>query len=106
MVKRIECVVKGRVQRVTYRHFAAEEAKKLEITGVARNLSDGAVQIIAEGKEDALTAFIEELKKGPPLSKVERVDLEWREATGEFKIFFIDYNSAFDRIRSFVHRSV
>ena len=59
------CWVSGRVQGVFYRGSAQATARKFGITGYARNLADGRVEVLACGKSDQLEAFIEWLKVGP-----------------------------------------
>lgn len=92
MKKRIECSVFGRVQLVMYRDFATRKARGLGVVGEVANRADGSVRVVAEGEERALLDFIKELNKGSLLSHVEEVDVTWREATGEFADFTIDYS--------------
>lgn len=64
-------------------------ALKLDLTGCARNASDGTVKIIAEGQEENLEELINWCQTGSPFAKVERVEVEWKEATGCFKNFMV-----------------
>lgn len=66
-------VVHGRVQGVGYRYFVQSVAQKLGLSGSVRNLRDGSVECTAEGSDEALETLYGELKKGPPLSRVESV---------------------------------
>jgi len=52
--------------------FAKRAAEKLGLKGYAENLPDGTVKIIVEGEKDQIEDFIEECKRGPPLSEVEK----------------------------------
>jgi acylphosphatase len=63
-------VVAGRVQGVGYRYFVLREAESLGVTGFARNLPDGRVEVVAEGSEPALQAFEERLQEGPAFASV------------------------------------
>lgn len=83
MVKHINIKVYGRVQGIFFRTTAREEAEKLNITGFARNESDGSVYIEAEGDEDKLNKFLEWCHKGSPLAKVEKIET----TKGNFKKF-------------------
>lgn len=74
----------GRVQGVGYRAFCAHEASMLGLSGYARNLPDGRVQVLAEGDEGTLRQFIERLREGPPLSHVSGVTFRWEDHTGEY----------------------
>jgi acylphosphatase len=91
MQKRIECTVVGRVQMVMYRDFTVRNARAFELTGRVKNRDDGAVVVVAEGEESSLTLLVEKLTKGSILAHVERVDVVWKDATGEFTDFRIDY---------------
>ncbi len=66
--------VSGRVQRVGYRDWAVRTAQKLGVKGWVRNLTDGRVEMMVEGDEDALGALAEACRQGPPLARVEHVE--------------------------------
>jgi acylphosphatase len=65
--------VSGRVQGVSFRAFTYESATDLKLTGWVRNLTDGRVEIVAEGNEKAIGQLLEKVKKGPAASRVEGV---------------------------------
>lgn len=67
--------VAGRVQRVFYRHSAARKAQELGLVGFVRNEPDGTVYIEAEGNEAALGEFIKWCHQGPPLARVDHVEI-------------------------------
>ncbi len=67
--------VYGRVQGVYYRAWAKEKAVALGLTGFVQNESDGTVYIEAEGEEMALQTFADICLEGPPLARVDRVDV-------------------------------
>ena len=91
MRKAAHLFVEGRVQGVCYRMYASDEATRLGLTGWVRNLRDGAVEIVAEGEEEALTEFLEWCRRGPPYACVMRVREEYSDATDEFDSFRIGY---------------
>ena len=62
MRRRLECEISGRVQLVMYRDFAQRHARKLGLSGAARNLPDGRVGVVAEGEEEVLQQYLEILK--------------------------------------------
>lgn len=80
----------GLVQGVLYRDFTQKQAWLFSISGYSKNLPDGTVEVVAEGKEDRLKKFIETLKIGPSAAKVKEVTVEWGAATGEFPGFTIE----------------
>ncbi len=63
-------IVEGRVQGVGFRYNAALIAAKYKLTGYARNLINGSVELEAQGLNDNVSAFICEVKKGTPFAKV------------------------------------
>lgn len=66
-------VVNGRVQGVGYRYFALRTASDLGVSGFARNLPDGSVEVVAEASDAALAAFEAALRRGPSFSEVAEV---------------------------------
>lgn len=67
-------VVTGRVQQVGYRDWMVRKAQTLGLQGWVRNLSDGRVEMVACGEDDALAAFLDASHQGPYLARVENVD--------------------------------
>jgi acylphosphatase len=75
-MKHFSIRITGKVQGVFFRASAKEKADELKITGTARNNVNGSVSIEAEGEEQNLMHFAEWCKEGPPLSLVERCEIE------------------------------
>ena len=67
-------LIEGRVQRVGYRDWAVRTAHQLGVIGWVRNLRDGRVEILAEGKDVALDTFVDRCREGPATATVTRVD--------------------------------
>jgi len=67
-------LVAGRVQGVFFRASTAQRARELGVTGMARNLDDGRVEVIASGDADALAAMHTWLHQGPPAARVDIVE--------------------------------
>ena len=74
-------LVRGRVQGVGFRFFVEEAARSLGVAGFVRNLPDGRVEVLAQADGEQLTRLEEALRRGPPLARVE--DLEVRDAAAE-----------------------
>jgi len=66
--------VSGKVQGVFYRATCVRKAETLQLTGYARNLSDGRVEVLACGEAAAVAQFVAWLWEGSPASKVTAVD--------------------------------
>ena len=86
---RVELNIYGRVQGVWFRYETMEVANSLGIKGFVENMPDGSVHVIAEGEREKLEKLIDFCRKGPPLARVDKVDISWRESTGEFISFSI-----------------
>ena len=69
------CHVSGRVQGVFFRASTRDRARELGVTGYARNLPDGRVEVLACGKPDAVEALCRWLWQGSPSSQVTTVDV-------------------------------
>ncbi len=70
------CLVAGRVQGVFYRASARQRAVALGVSGHARNLADGRVEVLACGEPSAVQAFCDWLWQGSPSSQVTSVEIE------------------------------
>lgn len=68
--------VSGKVQGVFFRAAAKKQADKLHLTGYAKNLSDGRVEINATGEKQAVEQLIKWSYKGSLFSKVQNVEIE------------------------------
>jgi acylphosphatase len=86
---RLRLIVRGRVQGVFFRAAAADEARPLGIGGWARNLPDGSVEIVAEGKRSSLEILAGWAHLGPPAARVTEVEEHWSEFRNEFHNFRI-----------------
>ncbi len=84
---RVGLLILGRVQGVFYRACAMETAQRLGLTGWVRNLPDGGVEALAEGKREALEEFVAWCEAGPPAARVDKVEARWLEPTGELSTF-------------------
>ena len=77
-------IVTGKVQGVFFRASARERALRLGLTGHAKNLDDGSVEVVASGTREALDELDAWLHHGPPAARVEDVrrealqDQSWR----------------------------
>lgn len=69
-------LVSGRVQGVYFRGSTRREALALGLTGVARNLADGRVEVIACGAPQRLDELARWLRRGPPSARVADLDCE------------------------------
>ncbi len=69
-------LVSGRVQGVGFRAATRSEALRLGLSGHARNLRDGDVEVVASGDEAGIDTLETWLRRGPPGARVEAVTRE------------------------------
>ena len=84
-------LISGKVQGVGFRNFTQMNAKQLGINGYAKNLSNGKVEVVAEGDKSQLDVLVALLKKGPRYARVDSLQVDERPFTGEYKTFGIRY---------------
>lgn len=88
-MERLEAIVTGKVQGVTYREFVQRAAERLGLVGEVENLIDRSVRVIAEGERGILDALVTELQMGPYFSDVLNVGTSYTKATKKFSSFDI-----------------
>lgn len=79
-MRRIRAIVSGRVQGVSYRASTAKKAGQLGLVGWVRNLSNGSVELEAEGER--VDELLDWCKHGPPHARVDDVSVEELAPTG------------------------
>ena len=84
-MKRAHVRIYGKVQGVWFRAHTKDIADKLGIKGWVRNVPDGSVEAVFEGDDESVEKIIEWCHRGPPLARVERVEVEYEEPRGEEK---------------------
>ena len=87
--ERWDLLIQGKVQGVFYRASTEQQAKMLGVTGYCQNLTDGRVQVVAEGLPDALQQLLEWCWQGPAKAEVRQIDVEKSVPTDEWSDFQI-----------------
>jgi acylphosphatase len=83
--------IEGLVQGVFYRYSTQQKAQELGVNGWVRNLQDGSVECLLEGKRESVEDLIRWLYHGPPGARVENITTQWKEYKGTMKGFAIKY---------------
>lgn len=86
---RVHIWVTGRVQGVGFRAFVQQSALLSGLRGWVRNVGYDQVETVAEGPRSVLERFVETVRTGPRVSRVDQSRVEWEPPTGEFASFFI-----------------
>ena len=76
MALQARLTISGRVQGVGYRDWALATGLRLGLTGWVRNRTDGSVEALIVGEESAIGHMIAACRRGPPMAKVDEIDVE------------------------------
>lgn len=88
---RAHVIVSGRVQGVFFRFETQDVARGHNVNGWVRNLVDGRVEAIFEGKKENVDKVIEFCRSGPIGARVIDLEVKWQNYKGEFKDFEVRY---------------
>jgi len=91
MNKCLHLHINGLVQGVCYRISAQMKATELGVSGFAKNLSDGRVEIVVRGTDEVLEKFINWCEAGPALAQVTEVKQKQIECPEEYGGFNVRY---------------
>lgn len=72
----VHAFVSGTVQGVWFRRFTQQQANALAVTGWAKNLSDGRVEIMLAGSAAAIEQMLVVLEQGPPMAQVSQLQTQ------------------------------
>ena len=86
---RLTARITGMVQGVGFRYWTARKADELGLRGTVRNSKDGSVELVAEGLRPNVEDMQDWLQSSRAPGRVENVDFQVSEATGEFGDFRI-----------------
>jgi len=81
----------GHVQGVGFRYCVCSIARKYDITGYVRNLSDGRVELCAEGQDDQLVNFLNDIHSSHLKNYFSHSQKQWSDYTGRFNSFALRY---------------
>jgi len=87
----IHAYISGRVQGVNFRYHIRHKANELKLSGYARNLDDGRVEILAQGSQIDLYNLIDYIGSNPGLSYVTGIDINWQKPRESFNSFHIRF---------------
>ncbi len=86
-MKSMRCVISGKVQGVYFRAWTKEQADSLGVKGWVRNITEGRVEVLAQGGDEAVAEFKTRLIQGSSMSEVKNIDCETMDYDKEYSIF-------------------
>ena len=75
---RLHAIAKGIVQGVGFRFFVFQTGITLQLNGWVRNRINGDVEILAEGPREKLDILLREIRRGPQMAQVVKVEVDWQ----------------------------
>lgn len=90
-MKRAHIFIEGNVQGVGFRHFTKTNARQSDIKGWVKNLSDGRVEAVFEGKEESVQKMIDLVHQGPRASRVDSVEVNWETPENDLNHFDVRF---------------
>lgn len=91
MKVRAHLFISGMVQGVFFRSSTRSEASRIGVEGWVRNLSDGSVEVVAEGEQADVERLVAWCHHGPLGAHVRKVDVQWENYSGDYSSFSIAY---------------
>jgi len=73
-MKTLKIIITGIVQGVFFRKFIQEKAEQLGLNGFIRNLNNGSVEVVIEGKDESVNLMLDFCKQGPEHGEVKSVE--------------------------------
>jgi acylphosphatase len=75
-MKTLKIYVTGAVQGVFFRKFLEDKAKELNVRGFCRNLNDGRIEVVVEGRDEKVNETINVCQRGSPHSDVKKIETQ------------------------------
>jgi acylphosphatase len=88
-IQELHAYVNGWVQGVGYRYFVVNNALALGLRGYVRNMSEGSVEVIAQGTRPNLERLLTLLQRGPSAAEVKEIRTNWGQPTEHFSGFHV-----------------
>lgn len=98
-LRAVRIVVRGRVQRVGYRRYLLDLAQELGLTGYAKNLEDGGVEVFCQAESETVGAYLEKIRNPPPPAIVKSIELRDVKPRPQLRTFKIRYGPVQDELQ-------
>ena len=86
----MEVLFSGSVQGVGFRYVTEMLSRKFPVTGFVRNLTDGRVEVVAEGEENSLIEFLAAIKNSEMGENICDTEVSWKDAEEIFIKFMVE----------------
>jgi acylphosphatase len=72
-MKRVRILIEGKLQGANFRYHTQQEAQKLGLAGFVRNLSDGRIEIDAQGGDESVDKMLAWCQEGPQSAQLKSI---------------------------------
>ena len=91
-MKRVQIIVYGRAQGISFRYYSKRKALELDVTGWVMNLDNyNKIEFVLEGKDENVDEMVEWCKQGPNYALIKKIDIIEQEYKGKFDGFEVRY---------------
>jgi acylphosphatase len=84
---RVRILIEGRLQAMNFRFRTQQQAKKLDLTGFVRTLSDGRTEIDAQGSATQIEQLLTWCQEEPQSSQIKSILYRYDEANERYSSF-------------------
>lgn len=88
---RVHIWITGRVQGVGFRAFVQQWGTMLGLAGWVRNVDGDMVETVVEGPRDVVERFVEIVRAGPKVSRVDNLRVDWEDPLGNLDRFQVRF---------------
>lgn len=88
-MKRVRILIEGRTQAINFRYHTQQQAQKLGLTGFVRNLSDGRVEIDAQGDDANVEEMLTWCQEGPHSAQLKSILFRYDEPSEHVSDFIV-----------------
>jgi acylphosphatase len=89
--QRLWVIYSGRVQGVGFRYTVKHIAGQYNITGYVKNLPSGSVEVVAEGEEQILEKFLQDIKTSHLINYITNENIHWEGYRNDMNMFQIRF---------------
>lgn len=88
-MKRVRILIEGKLQGANFRYHTQQEAQKLGLAGFVRNLSDGRIEIDAQGDEASVDKMLAWCQEGPQSAQLKSILFRYDEPSEHTTDFIV-----------------
>ncbi|GIK41245.1 MAG: hypothetical protein BroJett011_50780 [Chloroflexota bacterium] len=88
-MKRVRILIEGKLQGANFRYHTQQEAQKLGLAGFVRNLSDGRIEIDAQGDDESVAKMLAWCQEGPQSAQLKSILFRYDEPSEHVTDFIV-----------------